>query len=218
MLFHPRFSIHSWHSGSVNEPWMFPESTHLIRALLRLRMALIPYFSHLFRASARSCDPVLMPVFVQFETEDFECRDDYLLGPDLLAAPVLEQGQKWRQVLLPKGTSWFFFPTMELCTSITQVEAPLGTAVFFVRAGSVIPFDPQYWAGRDFQCPSLMVFPPVKDENVSFDSYTIIFERNLISVNSKNVLIALPETEKRPVAKGIDHGVFQKLRFVLIQN
>jgi alpha-glucosidase len=43
-IFMPRFSIHSWNEDkSVNEPWMYPETTPYIRDLIKFRYRLIPY-------------------------------------------------------------------------------------------------------------------------------------------------------------------------------
>ena len=52
--------------------------------------------------------PVMRPLFYDFP-EDPVCwnnESEMMYGPDILVAPVLERGQKTKEVYLPKGASW----------------------------------------------------------------------------------------------------------------
>ncbi|VTR63523.1 alpha-glucosidase 2 [Actinobacillus pleuropneumoniae] len=54
-VMHPRFTIHSWNDDkTVNEPWMYPEVTHIIRDTIKLRYRLMPYLYNTFLESS-SC-------------------------------------------------------------------------------------------------------------------------------------------------------------------
>jgi alpha-D-xyloside xylohydrolase len=67
--------------------------------------------------------------------------DEYMFGPALLVAPVVEQGRTSREVYLPAGADWYNYWTNEkLHGGLTvTVDAPIDTLPLFVRAGSILP-------------------------------------------------------------------------------
>ncbi len=75
-------------------------------------------------------------------------EDEFGVGPDLLAAPVVVKGARRRSVALPRGR-WFPF-TGALAPRARarrggrtiRVAAPLGRLPLYVRAGSVVPLLP----------------------------------------------------------------------------
>ena len=70
-----------------------------------------------------------------------DLRDEYMLGPAFLVAPVTEQGATSRQVYLPAGADWYNYWTNERVKGgqTISVAAPIDTIPLFVRAGSIIP-------------------------------------------------------------------------------
>jgi alpha-glucosidase len=109
-VFMPRFSIHSWNDdGSVNEPWMHPDATAFVRDLIKLRYRLIPYLYTCLRTYHRDYQPVIQPTFAAFPNDPAAAQenDEMMVGPDLLAAPVVEPGAATRPVYLPAGTGWY---------------------------------------------------------------------------------------------------------------
>ena len=52
--------------------------------------------------------PPMRPLFVDFpaDPEAWNVEDQFMLGPDLLVAPVIEAGARSRRVYLPAGTNW----------------------------------------------------------------------------------------------------------------
>ncbi len=142
-VFMPRFSIHSWNDdGTVNEPWMYPELTPRIANLVKLRYRLIPYLYHLLHESSTRYEPVLSPTFAQFPADGrcyAEC-DDMMLGASLLVAPVVEAGQRERQVYLPAGACWVDYwsgAVFEGGQTLT-LPAPWDAPVMLIREGGVI--------------------------------------------------------------------------------
>ncbi|GAB4429445.1 MAG: glycoside hydrolase family 31 protein [Anaerolineae bacterium] len=143
-IFFPRFCIHSWNEdGTVNEPWMYPEILPLVRDALRLRYRLIPYLYTLFFEAARTGDPIMRPLVYAF-AHDERCQTesfDFMLGPNLLVAPVLEPGQRQRDVYLPPGLAWYDFyrgACHEGGQSVT-LDAPLTYLPLLVPEGGMIP-------------------------------------------------------------------------------
>ena len=70
-----------------------------------------------------------------------DIRDEYMLGPAFMVAPITEQGATSRKVYLPAGADWYNFWTSERVKGgqTIEVSAPIDTIPLFVRAGSIIP-------------------------------------------------------------------------------
>ncbi|SAK80185.1 alpha-glucosidase [Caballeronia hypogeia] len=142
-IFLPRFSIHSWNDdGTVNEPWMYPETTGIIAGLIKLRYRLIPYLYELLWRSHRDYEPVLRPMFAEFP-DDPRCLadgDDMMIGAALLAAPVVEPGRSAREVYLPKGARWASYWSGEVFEggATVTLPAPHERPVMLIREGHVI--------------------------------------------------------------------------------
>ncbi|RAS39063.1 TIM-barrel domain-containing protein [Paraburkholderia bryophila] len=142
-IFLPRFSIHSWNDdGTVNEPWMHPEVTQQVAALIKLRYRLIPYLYELLWQSHSAYEPVLRPLFAEFP-HDPRCLadgDDMMLGSQMLVAPVVEAGQTTRDVYLPDGARWVSYWSGERFDGgqTVTLPAPFEQPVVLLREGCVI--------------------------------------------------------------------------------
>ena len=165
-VMHPRFTIHSWNDdATVNEAWMFPEVTPLIRNAVQLRQSLMPYLYTLLHDMHEHDEPILRPTFFDHESDaaTFAECDDYMLGPDLLVASVVEQGATQRNVYLPNnGDGWYEFDTgvYHKGGQTITVDAPLERLPLFVRAGTVIPLaNPAAKNTTECELQTLAVFP-----------------------------------------------------------
>ncbi len=142
----PRFSIHSWNDdASVNEPWMHADVTGHVRDLIRLRYRLTPYLYDLAWRYARDYAPMTRPTFYDFP-DDPRClaeNDELMLGPALLAAPVVEPRQHVRDVYLPASAAWMDFWTGERFAGgqTVTLPAPLDRPVLLAREGCAIPLN-----------------------------------------------------------------------------
>jgi alpha-D-xyloside xylohydrolase len=106
------FSSHlRCHGAPPREPWEFgDEFLHRFRELIELRYSLLPYLIDQAEAACERGHPLLRPLFFEFP-EDPGCwlvEDQYLLGTDLLVAPLVERSAV-RQTYLPPGR-WRRFP------------------------------------------------------------------------------------------------------------
>ncbi|MBW6474243.1 MAG: glycoside hydrolase family 31 protein [Anaerolineaceae bacterium] len=143
-IFHPRFTIHSWNTdGTANTPWMHAEVLPIIRETIKFRYRLIPYLYTQFFEAFRNGHPIIRPMVYQFP-DDENCHQesfDFMLGPNLLVASVLEPEQRMRQVYLPKGQNWVDIHTGTNYEGgqTVQLEAPLEHIPLLVIAGSVLP-------------------------------------------------------------------------------
>jgi alpha-glucosidase len=143
-IFHPRFTIHSFNTdGSVNEPWMYPEILPIIRDLFEFRYRLMPYLYSLYWEAAQTGHPIMRPLVYAFQgdahiyTESF----DFMLGPHLLVASVLEAGARTRAVYLPGAGEWYDFHTGDWYRGkqTVRINAPLEQIPLLVPAGGLIP-------------------------------------------------------------------------------
>ena len=68
----------------------------------------------------------------------WDIDDQYMLGPDLLVAPVLHPGQRQRRVYLPHGASWTDLASGTVHQGGAEIvmEAPLEAIPVLARNGS----------------------------------------------------------------------------------
>jgi alpha-D-xyloside xylohydrolase len=95
--------------------------------------------------------PPIRPLFVDFP-EDVSCysiEDEYMFGPDLLVAPVLEAGARSRKVYLPANITWKDAWTGQQYHGSQWIDAPasLETIPLFLKADSrlIEIFQPASW-------------------------------------------------------------------------
>jgi alpha-glucosidase len=140
----PRMVMNSWKvDGTNNVPWLHPQVTGDVVAAIRLRYTLMPYLWSLFERAHQHHEPIIRPSFYDFPDDDncFADSDDFMVGADLLVAPVVQQGQTTRSVYLPAGpAAWFDFHTgAQLEAGRTHtVAAPWSTLPLFARSGACI--------------------------------------------------------------------------------
>lgn len=96
-------------SGADNEVWSFGEKplevmTHYLHVRERLR----PYIQKHMDIATEKGTPVMRPLFFDFPKDElcYTIEDQYMFGPDILVAPVLEAGATSRSVYLPEGSDW----------------------------------------------------------------------------------------------------------------
>ena len=141
-------SSHSRAHGTANrEPWSQGEQALTIfREFDELRYQLIPYLYSLAHEAHQTGLPLMRPMVLEFQDDPATHTIDsqYLLGPSLLVAPVLEQGLTSRQTYLPRGT-WYNFWTDTAYEGGRWIHLPtqaLEMMPLFVKAGTILPLGP----------------------------------------------------------------------------
>ncbi|MEE6295146.1 TIM-barrel domain-containing protein [Georgenia wangjunii] len=166
----PFFRNHSM-AGTVDQyAWAFGEAVEdLVRSAITLRYRLMPYIYAAFLRAAESGAPVQRPLVFdhQYDAAVRDVDDEYLFGPDLLVAPVVEAGMTARQVYLPAGT-WFDWHTGERLTGGRFVTAatPMDRIPLYARGGAVIPMWERAPASTDGYHPDVVelhLFVPAED-------------------------------------------------------
>jgi alpha-D-xyloside xylohydrolase len=96
-------------TGAGNELWSFGEQAYeILRRWLLLRERLRPYVMETMRAAHAEGLPPMRPLFLNFPGDEacWDVADQFMLGDDLLVAPVVTEGAVERPVYLPAGTRW----------------------------------------------------------------------------------------------------------------
>ena len=108
--------------------------------MARLFVALAPYRRALIAEAGTTGLPLQRPLFLHFPDDPFAlpAEEAFLLGPDLLVAPVLADGAREWRAPLPAGADWTHLWTNETYAGGREqlVAAPLGQPPVFFRDGS----------------------------------------------------------------------------------
>jgi alpha-glucosidase (family GH31 glycosyl hydrolase) len=134
------------HGTRSREPWSQGEQALTIfREFDELRYKLIPYLYSLAHEASMTGLPLLRPMVLEYQEDPatHTAFNQYLLGPSLLVAPVLEVGAMSVKVYLPKG-SWYNFWTDTVYEGGRWLSVPtqLEWLPLFVKAGTILPFGP----------------------------------------------------------------------------
>jgi alpha-glucosidase/alpha-D-xyloside xylohydrolase len=132
----------------------------ICRKYLELRYRLLPYiYSLAWEAWARGM-PLMRPLWLSFPGDEtaVRCSDQYMWGPSILVAPVLEKGATSRSVYLPRGP-WYDYWTRQAIEGGRTIGRPvdLATMPLYVRAGAVLPLDPvREYVGQPVDAPTTL--------------------------------------------------------------
>lgn len=144
-VFCPLFRLHGvrepssgWDSGAPNEVWSFGDEAYaIIRPLLFLRERLKPYILAQMREAAATGAPPMRPLFFDFPADRgcSQVEDQFLFGPDILVAPILDQGARSRDVYLPAGVTWHdaWTGAARAGGEVLLADAPLARIPIFVK-------------------------------------------------------------------------------------
>lgn len=141
-------------------PDAFDDSTQeLVKHWLQWRYRLIPYISGILEDAVRTGLPVQRSMALAFPNDHVAQLWDtqYLLGPSLLVAPIMQPGTK-TQVYLPEGDAWWDLSTgwrYEGGTTWT-VEAGLDSLPLFGREGHMLCLGPTAQHTGDFNSARIL--------------------------------------------------------------
>lgn len=140
-----------WHGiWGLRAPWEYgAEALENARTFLRLRYSLIPYFYAYSRAAYENGEPLARGTYIEYPRQEgsYEFRHQYLLGKELLVAPITEPGfgkPVLKQIYLPSGEQWvdWFTGTLYDGGQVLAYECPLDRMPIFVKAGAILPMAP----------------------------------------------------------------------------
>lgn len=124
-----QFSLPPWEYGE--------ESAAICRRYAKLHTEYAPKIVEIAKAATKNGHPIIRPIFWLEPDDDFSlmCDDEFLLGDDILVAPVVHPNIRQRNIYLPPGT-WQDHWTNEIFVGPKRLNAyptPLENLPFFER-------------------------------------------------------------------------------------
>lgn len=134
-------------TGTSDVVWEFNEENgfddamvDLFREFSRLHIRLFPYlWTHVHRVTEDG-RPIVRALGLAHPELGAHPPFDYLLGDDLLVAPVVDEGARERSVTWPEG-EWidWFDGTRVTGPQTATVDAPLAKLPLYLRRGGIVP-------------------------------------------------------------------------------
>ena len=212
--------------GYDQEPWRFGKYYEdIIRKYLKLRYQLLPFLYTTLEEAHQTGIPLFRPLVLNYQDDPntYNLDDEFMIGNDLLVAPVVKPDVTRRLVYLPKGI-WYDYWTNKKYEGGTMIaaEAPLETVPMFVRAGAIIPTAPEMnYIGEKPQDP--ITFNIYPDEKGS--AATTLYEDDGVSNGYRDGAFRRTTVNFRRVGagflvtKGASQGTYQpgtrRLSFIL---
>lgn len=139
----PFFRNHSNLNSKAQEPYAYDkELEDIYRHYIKIRYELIPYLYTLTYHMNKDGEPIVRPLFYNYPEDKnvLEINDQYMVGENMMVAPVVDQGVKERIVYFPKGI-WFDYETGEKYTGGRSyiISMPLEKTGIFVKNHCIIP-------------------------------------------------------------------------------
>ena len=178
--------------GSLDEhrqPWVFGEQAEAdAKAAIELRYRLIPYMYSYEHQAHETSVGIVRPIFWDFPEGDgrvADITDEWMFGDELLAAPVLGEGQARRNIYLPPG-QWFDYFRGQRYEGSQSIVYPVNAQTWsdiplFIRAGSILPNQDvqQYVGERPVTRVFVDVFPSATETSFNYyddDGITYAYE------------------------------------------
>ncbi len=194
---------HKTIDGYDQEPWRFGKHYEdIIRKYLKLRYELMPFLYSTLETAHRTGVPLFRPLVLNYQDDSstYNLDDQFMVGDDLLVAPILSPNTINRLVYLPRGT-WYDYWTNKKYTGGTmiRVDAPLETVPMFVRGGAIIPKGPAMnFVGEKPATPYFLIYPDAQGK-----AQTTLYEDDGVSPAYKNGLYRKTSVQASETARGI---------------
>lgn len=216
--FTPFMRNHSTMGTRPQEPWQFDaETLNIYSQAVEMRYHILPYLYDLFYEEERTGLPLMRPLVLHYEKDETarECNGEFLLGQNLLIAPVVEQGARVKAVYLPAG-EWFDYDTGEKFEGGRWIlrDAPLDVCPVYVKAGTILPVweNMQFVGEKDTDGTlRLEVFPGDGEWNHLQDNGEDFAYRN-----GEYNLYHLRQCNNKLHIECIHNGYFQRYKKVII--
>ena len=101
--FMPYFRNHSAMGTREQEPWKFDDYTQsLIVDAIKFRYKILPYIYSEYLDAIDKKNPLIKNLFLDYEDEEaYEVEDQFIIGKNIMAAPVINQNSSYRTVYIP---------------------------------------------------------------------------------------------------------------------
>lgn len=133
-------------TGAPNEIWSYgPEVEKILTKYIRIREQLEDYLDQLMNEAHEKGYPIMRTLFYEFPEDEqaWHVDNTYLLGSDILVAPIMNYKDRNRNVYLPGNEEWIHLFTGEKYSGGTTytIDAPLDEIPIFIKATAKGRFD-----------------------------------------------------------------------------
>ncbi|HKB87774.1 MAG TPA: glycoside hydrolase family 31 protein [Ignavibacteriaceae bacterium] len=176
--FTPFYRGHTIINTRDQEPWAFGEEVERwVTSVMNLRYEMLPFFYTEFYNASKTGVPIVRSMFLNYQDDDQcysnEAQYQYMIGDNLLVAPVLSEFENSKKLYLPEGKwlGWWDNKVYEGRQWILS-EAPIDRIPLFVREGGIIPMQKKLeyvtQNNKDVNFLMLKIFP---GENSKYELY-----------------------------------------------
>ncbi|MUK89005.1 DUF4968 domain-containing protein [Ornithinibacillus sp. L9] len=174
--FTPFFRNHSAIGFRYQEPWQFGEKhEEIMKKYIKMRYEWMPQLYSLFYEASQKGLPVMRPLLMEYpeDAKTYNLNDQFMIGDNVVLAPILQPSITDRVVYLPKG-DWVEFSTgVNYEGEKTHlIHAELDELPIFVRKGSAIMQGE--WISNKDKTPkqvSMNVYAGISGESYRFTYY-----------------------------------------------
>lgn len=224
--FTPFFRNHSAIGFRYQEPWQFGERHEAImKKYIQMRYQWMPQLYSLFYQASEQGLPVMRPLLMEYpdDAKTYNLNDQFMLGDNVIFAPILNPSVTDRAVYLPKG-DW-----VEYTTGTTYegekahlVHAELEDLPIFVRKGTAL-MQTKWTSNQDKETKTLTMKVFASDnENYSFifyddDGETFAYENGEYLKMAFDIQSSADKVEINVVSKeGNYQPAYKEIRIELI--
>lgn len=225
-MFSPIALVFGMDHPGYKEPWNYGEDAlRNFKKYDLLRYRLFPYLYTSMHQQYETGLPMMRALVLNHQDDEnvYEIGDQYLFGDHLMVAPVTTKGAVTRSVYLPEGL-WFNYWTGEQYEGKTyrHVVAPLDTMPIFVKAGSIIPMQPEmaYSDEKPVNVITLDVYPHgeskydlYEDDNLSSNYKTGSFAITKITSSLTTGALVLKIAKPAGAFKPTSHQYLAKIHW-----
>ncbi|MFC6182402.1 glycoside hydrolase family 31 protein [Lactiplantibacillus daowaiensis] len=165
-VFSPILRLHSSNNIFMGkEPWNYDQTIAPVMIdFLQLRSQLVPYLDSANYQTHAHGIPLVQPMYYQHPEAAmaYDLPNEYQFGPAMIVAPITTPADSTAnlgqtKVWLPKGTWYDFFTGLRYQGDrVFEAYREKATYPVFVKAGSIVPLNPDYLAPVD-QLPTKLV-------------------------------------------------------------
>lgn len=205
----PLMREHNCRGEYDQEPWVYGDPyKSIMRKYINMRYKLLPYLYTCFYNASKYGSPIMRPLVYEYQHDSntFTIDDEFLVGCNILVAPVLQEGSIGRLVYLPEG-SWYDYETKVILAGNRAIyyDAPLEILPVFIKEGAIIPTKElgQYTTEKEVDTITLEVFPLqtkhsapsilYMDDGETNDSPFVLFKFDM-KKKGNNLIISITKT------------------------
>lgn len=229
-------SMSGWAFNNKNkivdkQPWLFGEPfTSINRKYLTLKQQLTPYMYTLCAEAHNTGVPAVRGLVLEYPNDPVVSTDavkyQFLLGRDILVAPVYKSSDIRDSIYLPEG-NWIDYWDGKIYngkSTIRNYQAPLDKLPLFIREGAIIPmYQPMmYDKQRSIDTLTLDIYPSINSSYKLYedDGDTQEYRKGRYATTTFNVNAFKTNTEMLTIQASAANGDYdgrEKQRAYILQ-